>query len=94
MAAPRFVWTFHAGRRLRERGLTHEFVERAIRELHPIREANEGEADWRIDAGDFVVLYDYAASGRLRTIRIITVWSKRHRRGAYSNSQQRERKLS
>ncbi len=66
--------------RLTERGLTRNAVEQAVREQHPIREANGGEADWRIDAGRFFVLYDYPDAGDMDAIRIITAWPKRRKR--------------
>ena len=53
------IWTVHALERLPERGLSRDEVERAVRRLHPLRQPNEGEADWRIDTGRFVVLYDH-----------------------------------
>lgn len=80
MMDPLVEWTFHALARLTERGLTRELVERTIRERHQLREPNTGEADWRIDAGRFIVLYDHQDKGDMNTIRIITVWSKRRKR--------------
>lgn len=46
MPIKRFIWTFHAEDRLLERGLTRAQVERAVRELHPLRETNAGDAQW------------------------------------------------
>jgi hypothetical protein len=80
MTDPRFEWTFHALERLTERGLTRELVERTVRERHQLREPNIGEADWRIDAGRFVVLYDHPDKGDMNAIRIVTAWSKRRKR--------------
>lgn len=80
MTDPSFEWTFHALERLTERGLTRELVERVVRERHQLREPNMGKADWRIDAGRFVVFYDHPDKGDMNTIRIITVWSKRRKR--------------
>jgi hypothetical protein len=78
--SPRFIWTFHALDRLPKRGLTREEVERAVRDGHPIRETNAGEADWRIDAGGIVVLYDHPDKDDINAIRIVTAWPKRRRR--------------
>lgn len=64
----RFVWTFHALERLTERGLTREDVEQAVGDEHPIRKANSGEADWRVDTGRIVVLYDCPDKGDINTI--------------------------
>ncbi len=75
----RFVWTIHAEDRLPERGLTKEQVERALVKGHPLRVANAGEADWLLDAGHFVVIYDHPDSGDIDAVRIVTVWTKRRR---------------
>jgi hypothetical protein len=71
-----FRWTIHAERRLSERGLTRARVERAVRTLHPIRQSNAGTADWRVDAGTFVVVYDHPAEDGVRVARIVSVWKK------------------
>jgi uncharacterized protein YjiS (DUF1127 family) len=76
----RFIWTFHAEDRLLERGLTRAQVERAVRELHPLRETNAGDAQWQIDAGRFVVVYDHPAGRDIDAVRIVSAWSKRRRR--------------
>ncbi|HYM55786.1 MAG TPA: hypothetical protein VES97_10510 [Solirubrobacteraceae bacterium] len=80
MTIDRFTWTIHAEERLSQRGLTRARVERAVRELHPIRETNEGEAEWRIDAGNFVVVYDHPDSNDIDAVRIVSAWTKRRRR--------------
>ncbi len=80
MTIERFVWTIHAEERLGERGLTKELVEKAVREGHPIRHANEGEADWLVDAGRFFVAYDHPALGDIDAVCIVTVWTKRRRK--------------
>jgi hypothetical protein len=77
MTIERITWTFHAEERLAQRGLTRARVERAVRELHPIREINKGRAAWRVDTGRFVVVYDRSAG--LDSVRIISVWRKRQR---------------
>ena len=79
MPIKRFTWTFHAEDRLPQRGLTRVQVERAVRELHPLRETNDGEAEWRIDAGRFVVVYDHPAGGDIDAVRIVSAWAKRRR---------------
>lgn len=80
MPIKRFTWTFHAEDRLPERGLTRVQVERAVRELHPLREINDEEAQWRIDAGRFVVVYDHPAGEDIHAVRIVSAWAKRRRR--------------
>jgi hypothetical protein len=80
MTIDRITWTVHAEERLHQRGLTRARVERAVRELHPIHETNEGEAEWRIDAGRFVVLYDHPNREDIGAVRIVTVWPKRRPR--------------
>jgi hypothetical protein len=80
MTIERFEWTVHAAERLPQRGLTQARVERAVRELHPIREANRGTAEWRVDAGRFVVVYDHPANEDIDAVRIVSVWSKRRRK--------------
>jgi hypothetical protein len=74
-----FVWTFHALERLAERGLTREDVEGAVHDEHPTRETNPGKADWRIDTGRIVVLYDCPDKRDIDVIRIVTAWPKRRR---------------
>lgn len=79
MTIERFIWTIHAEERLAQRGLTRARVERAIRELHSLRETNEGEAGWRLDAGHFVVVYDYPDHMNLDAVQIVSAWAKRRR---------------
>jgi hypothetical protein len=81
----RFVWTLHAEDRLHERKLTKELVEKAIREGHPMRKTNEGEADWRIDASRFVAVYDHPHRDDIDAVCIVSVWSK-HRKRRRSSS--------
>jgi hypothetical protein len=80
MTIERLTWTTHAEDRLLQRGLTRERVERAVQDLHPIREDNEGEAEWRVDAGGFVVVYAHPDNEDTATARIVSVWPKRHGR--------------
>lgn len=80
MTIEHFNWTIHAEDRLPQRGLTRARVERAVRELHPIREANQGAAEWRVDAGRFVVVYDHPDDDDIDAVRIVSVWSKRKRK--------------
>jgi hypothetical protein len=80
MTIERFKWTIHAEERLSQRGLSRARVEHAVQELHPIREANLGAAEWRVDAGRFVVIYDHPDNKDIDAVRIVSVWSKRWRR--------------
>jgi hypothetical protein len=80
------VWTVHALERLDERGLTRKMVEQAVREWHPAREPNEGEADWRIDTGRSFVLYDHPDGDNMDVVRIITAWPKRGKRRRHLKS--------
>ena len=82
MAFERFIWTDHAEQRLSERGLARVEVERAIDDGHEAREANHGEADWRIygtraDGQDFAVIYDCPVGGDENAARIVSVWTVR-----------------
>ena len=82
MAIERFVWTDHAELRLGERGLTRPEVEDAIREGHPIREPNRGDADWRVygvrsDDRKFAAVYDSPIRGDVRTARVVSAWPLR-----------------
>lgn len=79
MAIERFIWTIHAEERLSQRGLTRVRVESALRELHPIRETNDGAAQWRVDTGRFVVIYDHPNGEDTSAVRIISAWPKRRR---------------
>lgn len=83
MTIERITWTTHAEERLPQRGLTRARVERAVRTLHPTRETNEGEADWRVDAGRFVVVYDHPRGDDAGAIRIVSVWPKHRSRGRH-----------
>jgi hypothetical protein len=82
MTVSQIIWTSHAELRLHQRGLTRELVEATLRNRHPNREINEGQADWRIDTGRFVVVYDHPSGMGLDAARIVSVWLKRqkHRR--------------
>jgi hypothetical protein len=73
----RFIWTAHAEDRLSERGMNRSAVERAIRENHRIRETNDGAADWRVDTGRFVAIYDQSDVAGTVTICVVSVWAKR-----------------
>lgn len=79
MPITRFVWTVHASDRLSERGLTRSAVEAAIHEGHGLRATNDGEADWRVDNGRLVVIYDYDERADVSTVRIVSVWLKRRK---------------
>jgi hypothetical protein len=50
-----------------------------VRRLHPFREANDGTADWQIDAGRFVVLYDHPHRNNIDVVHIVTAWPKRRK---------------
>jgi len=86
MTIGRFTWTLHAEERLRQRGLTRTRIEHVVRELHPIRETNDGNAQWRIDAGSFVVVYDHPHGDDIDAVRIVSVWTKRRRKRRVSGS--------
>lgn len=82
MAIERFIWTDHAELRLGERGLTRSEVEEAVREGHPIREVNQGDADWRVyglrsDGRKFAVLYDNPVRGDAGAARVVSAWPLR-----------------
>lgn len=82
MEIERFVWTDHAELRLDERSLTRFEVEEAIREGHEVREANQGDADWRVygvrsDGRRFAVIYDNPSRGDMRTALVVSVWPLR-----------------
>jgi hypothetical protein len=88
MAIDHFTLTVHADERLPQRGLTRARVENALRQLHPIRETNEGTAQWRVDAGGFVIVYVHPDGDDVSSVRIVSVWTKRRRKrrvsGGYS----------
>jgi hypothetical protein len=78
----RINWTIHAEQRLRDRGLSRDEVEQAIRDGHQSRQVNKGEADWRVygiraDGRRFVVIYDHPVSSDRSSARIVTLWSLR-----------------
>lgn len=82
MAIKRFIWTDHAELRLGERGLTRSEVEDAIREGHPIREVNRGDADWRVygvrsDRRKFAIIYDNPVQGDADVACVVSVWPLR-----------------
>ena len=82
MAINRFVWTDHAELRLGERGLTRSEVEEAVREGHPIREVNRGDADWRVygvrfDGRKFAAIYDNPVQGDASAARVVSAWPLR-----------------
>ena len=82
MAIERFVWTGHAELLLGERGLTRSEVEDAVREGHPMREVNQGDADWRVygvrsDGRKFAVVYDNPAHGNASAARVVSAWPLR-----------------
>jgi len=73
------IWTSHAESRCRERLLDRSAVERAVRDGHPDRRLNQGQADWLIeglmaDGRRFEVLYDHPHGVDRGTARIISVW--------------------
>ncbi len=80
MPIERFVWTTHAEERLYDRKLTRHLVEQAIREGHPMRETNAGEADWRVISGQLVVIYDHPDGDDIDAARIVSVWTRPRKR--------------
>jgi hypothetical protein len=77
MPIERFIWTQHAEERLRDRNLAKDLVEQAIREGHPMRQINKGEADWRLVLGRFVVIYDHPDGDDIDAVRVVSVWTRR-----------------
>jgi hypothetical protein len=78
----RFIWTDHAELRLGQRGLTRFEVEEAVRERHEIREANRGDADWRVygsrsDGRKFAVVYDNPVRGDAGAACVVSAWPLR-----------------
>jgi hypothetical protein len=57
-----------------------------VRELHPIGETNDGAAEWRIDAGRFVVVYNHPDDDDIDAVRIISAWPKRRHKRRFSES--------
>jgi hypothetical protein len=81
----RFIWTDHAELRLGQRGLTRFEVEEAVREGHEIREANRGDADWRVygtrsDGRRFAVVYDNPARSDAGAACVVSAWPLREGR--------------
>ena len=73
-----FQWTFHAGERLAQRGLTKHEVEIAIRLGE--REPNLGAADWRVtgvrsDGLRFVAVFDSPVDDDHQAARVVSVWT-------------------
>lgn len=82
MGIERFIWTVHAELRLDQRGLIRSEVEEAVREGHPIRVKNRGDADWRVygirsDGREFVVVYDSPVRGDTRAACVVSAWPLR-----------------
>lgn len=82
MSIERFIWTIHAELRLDQRGLIRFEVEEAVREGHPIRVKNPGDADWRVygirlDGREFAVVYDSPVKGDTRTACVVSAWPLR-----------------
>jgi Domain of unknown function (DUF4258) len=79
MAIQRFIWTEHAEKRLHQRQLGRDDVERAIRDGHGGRQINAGRADWLLSgktaAGvPFEAVYDHPASSDESTARVVSAW--------------------
>lgn len=82
MGIESFIWTHHAELRLGQRGLTPFEVEEAIRDGHATREANRGDADWRVhatrsDGRRFVVIYDNPVRGDASAACVVSAWPLR-----------------
>jgi hypothetical protein len=82
VAIARFIWTDHAELRLGQRGLTRFDVEEAVREKHEIRDANRGDADWRVegmraDGRKFAVIYDNPVGGDASVACVVSAWPLR-----------------
>lgn len=85
MSIGRITWTDHAELRLGERGLTRFEVEEAVRDSDDGREANRGDADWRIegvraDGRKFVVVYDCPIKGDESVACVVSAWPSRRAR--------------
>lgn len=79
MAIERFVWTAHALLRLDQRRLDRADVERAIRDVHGARHANDGQADWHIQAITahgvrFEAVYDQPVGSDENSACVVSVW--------------------
>jgi hypothetical protein len=75
----RFVWTEHAGDRLRQRRLDASDVEEAIKDRHAEREVNDGRAEWLVsgettDGTAFEAIYDHPHGDDETAVRIVSVW--------------------
>ena len=70
MGIERFIWADHVELRLGQRGLTKFDVEEAVRDGHRMREANRGDADWRVSG----VRLDS------RAVRVVGAWPLRKER--------------
>jgi hypothetical protein len=79
MPIERFIWTYHAEKRLNERRLPRAEVERTIRDGHAGRRINRGRADWLVqgllaDGRHFVAIYDHAHGADGGAVRIVSLW--------------------
>lgn len=79
MSIKRFIWTEHAILRLAKRRLERSDVEEAILASHDEREANEGEADWLIQAMTplgvrIEAIYDHPIGNDDSAVRVVSAW--------------------
>jgi hypothetical protein len=66
--------TEHALFQADRRRIPVEAIHRAIAERHPRRRRNRGQADWRVQLGRIVVLYDWPAGEDQDAALVRTVW--------------------
>jgi hypothetical protein len=58
-------------------GLTRADLEDAVLEGYDRRVRNVGAADWRLELGRLVILYNHPDARDATTARIVTVWRRR-----------------
>jgi hypothetical protein len=70
----RVEFTDHAAERAERYAVPYSEVADAVLEEHHRRRSNPGAAEWQIQRGRLVVVYDWPTEGDETTARVVSLW--------------------
>jgi hypothetical protein len=70
----RVAFADHAAERAQQYAVPYNEVSDVVLEEHPRRRSNPGEADWQVQRGRLVVVYDWPDANDEVTARVASLW--------------------